>query len=232
MHIKVASMIPDAAKKRKRVDICMKHEPQSKKAFVDTGSIDINALIDGSGESILEIHETNAINESIKSYGYDEYQLITGPQLNSAGQIIITIENQDQFLHLHNSYLLIEGNVSKADDTRYADADLVALANNRLLHLFSSLKLTLAGQEVEHVNYPGQATSLLGLASYSSTYSKGCGLAQGWHRDTGIVQRGYLIEHPDSKGSFQRAIPMQHIRFYGRLFKGDLWNARYIAVDS
>ena len=81
----------------------------------------------------------------------------TGAQLNSAGQITITIENQDQFLHLHNSYLLIEGNVLKADNTRYADSDLIALTNNGLLYLFSSLKLTLAGQTVEHVNYPGHS---------------------------------------------------------------------------
>ena len=48
---KVASTIVDAAKKRKRVDIEVKRsqEPQLKKAFVDTGGIDINALIDGSG---------------------------------------------------------------------------------------------------------------------------------------------------------------------------------------
>ena len=47
---KVASNIAVAAKKRKRVYIDAKHsqEPQSKKAFVDTGGIDINALIDGS----------------------------------------------------------------------------------------------------------------------------------------------------------------------------------------
>ena len=47
---KVASNIVDAAKKQKRVDINVKssQEPQSKKAFVDTGP-DINALIDGSG---------------------------------------------------------------------------------------------------------------------------------------------------------------------------------------
>ena len=48
---KVASTIADTAKKRSRVDIDAKHsqEPQLKKAFVDTGGIDINALIDGSG---------------------------------------------------------------------------------------------------------------------------------------------------------------------------------------
>ena len=97
------------------------------------------------GVSILELHETNATYESIKSYEYNEYQPITGTQLNSAGQITITIENQDQFLHLQNSYLLIEGKVLKADNTTYADADLIALTNNGLLYLFSSLKLTLAG---------------------------------------------------------------------------------------
>ena len=48
---KVASTIADATKKRKRVDINVKQsqEPQLKKAFVDTGGIDINDLIDGSG---------------------------------------------------------------------------------------------------------------------------------------------------------------------------------------
>ena len=141
---KVASTIAAAAtaatKKRKRIDIDVKHsqEPQLKKAFVDTGATD----------------------EIAKSYEHNEYQPITGAQLNNAGQVTITIENQDQFLHLHNSYLLIEGNVLKADNARYADADLIALTNNGLLYLFSSLT-------VEHVKSPGQATSFLGLASYS-----------------------------------------------------------------
>ena len=48
---KVTSTVAEAAKKRKRVDRYAKHsqEPQLKNAFVDTGGIDINALIDGSG---------------------------------------------------------------------------------------------------------------------------------------------------------------------------------------
>ena len=173
------------------------------------------------GESILQLHETNATDESIKSYEYNEYQPITGTQLNSAGQITMNIENQDQFLHLHNSYLLIEGDVLKANNIRYADADLIALTNNGLLYLFSSFKLTLAGQEVEHVSYPGQATSLLGLASESADYHKGCGMAQGCYPDfnttaaltnTGFnVRQQGLIRRPDPNGSFQYAIPMKDI---------------------
>ena len=112
------------------------------------------------GESILELHEINHTDVSIKSYEYNGYNI----------QYTITIDNQDKFLHLHNSYLLIEGDVLKVDGTRYADVDFVALTNNRLLYLFSRLKLTLAGQEVEHVNYPGQVTTLLGMVSYSPDY--------------------------------------------------------------
>ena len=37
---------------------------------------------------------------------------------------------------------------------------------------------------MEHVNYSGKATSPLGLASYSTTFSNGCGLTQGWYPDT------------------------------------------------
>ena len=149
--------------------------------------------------------KSNAVDESIKSYEYDEYQPITGTQLNSAGQITITIENQDQFIHLHNSYLLIEGDVLKADNNKYADADLIAHTFNGLVYLFFSM----AGQMVEHVIYPGQATSLLGLATYSSDYSKGCGLIQGWTpainanaaaANTGFADRQrFLIHSPIQK---------------------------------
>ena len=74
---------------------------------------------------------------------------------------------------------------------------------------------------MEHVNCPGQATSLLGLASYSTTFSIECGPAHGWYPDTNTnaavnnggfnTRQGYLIRFPNPKGSFQCAIPMRHI---------------------
>ena len=117
--------------------------------------------------------------------------------------------------------MLIEGEVLKANDTRHGDADLIALTNNGLLYLFSSLKFALDGHEVEHVNYPGHATTFLGLTSYSSEYYRGCGVAQGCYPDTSsaaalanigfAVRQQSLIQKPDPKGSFQYTIPMKHI---------------------
>ena len=74
---------------------------------------------------------------------------------------------------------------------------------------------------MDHVNYPGHATSILGLTSYSSEYQKGCGLASGCYADTSTAaaltdigfaaRQQFLIRSPDPKGSFQSAIPMKHI---------------------
>ena len=100
----------------------------------------------------------------------------------------------------------------KADNAIYADG---------LMYFFSIMNLTLTGQMVEHVNYPGQVTSLLSLETYSPDYSKGCGLIQGWTPDINAnasaantafaVHQRFLIQSPDSKGGFQCAIPMRHI---------------------
>ena len=91
---------------------------------------------------------------------------------------------------------------------------------------------------MEHVNYPGHATSLLGLTSYSSGYQKGCGLAQGWYADTSTAaalanvgfaaRQQFLIRSPDPKGSFQCIIPMKHI--FG--FMGDYTKVTYGMRDT
>ena len=53
---KGASISADAAKKRKRVKAKHNQEPQLKKAYVDTGGTDINALIGGSGIALGNLY--------------------------------------------------------------------------------------------------------------------------------------------------------------------------------
>ena len=125
---------------------------------------------------MLELRETNATGESIKPYEFDECQPIAGTQINSAGQITITIENQDQFLHLHKSYLLIEGDVLKADNTRYADADPIALAHDELLSLFSSLKLKLSRRINVRRSAAGLGTRPSASSLRKTNRSSGCSL--------------------------------------------------------
>ena len=79
-------------------------------------------------ESILNIEERPVVDDSIKEYEYVEYQPISGSQLNTSGQIRITIEHTDDFFYPRNSWLLVEGNLVKsADEGVYADDNAITL---------------------------------------------------------------------------------------------------------
>ena len=59
-------------------------------------------------ESILNIQDKYRVDDSIRSYVYNEYYPGNGPStLNMAGQINITIDNQDEWYHPRRSVLLI-----------------------------------------------------------------------------------------------------------------------------
>jgi len=128
---------------------------------------------------ILKITEKPEIDESIEEYEYHSYEPITGTDLHRPGEIKINIETQDLFTHPSESYLVFDGKLVKnADDTEYANADIITLTNNAVMHLFSNIKYRLSGQEIESLFHPGQATTMLGLLKFPDDFQKSTGLNQ------------------------------------------------------
>ena len=112
--------------------------------------------------SMLRITDPIPSDESIDKYEHFEYEPVAGTNLNnSGGDIRLYIETQDIFTHPSESFLLIEGRLTKANGTAYADADNISLTNNAMMHLFKSIRYELSGQEIEKIIYPGQATTML-----------------------------------------------------------------------
>ena len=162
------------------------------------------------------------MDESIEEYEYHEYESITVTNLNNGGDIRISIESQDVFAHPSESYLIFEGRLTKAYGTAYANADEVALTNNAIMHRFSRIEYHLSNLMIESINYPGQATTMLGLLKYPDDFSTDQGLNQLWYKDTertaakadhnGFAARhAYLIQSPTVKGTFSFRIPIKRI---------------------
>ena len=55
---------------------------------------------------ILRFTDAPIIDESIEEYEYYEYEPTTGTNLNNGGDIRNSIESQDVFTHLSESYLI------------------------------------------------------------------------------------------------------------------------------
>ena len=173
--------------------------------------------------SILKITDPILKDDSIDKYEDIEYEPVVGTNLNSSGQDIrLTIETQDIFTHPSESYLIIEGELRKNDNNRYANDDPIALTNNGIMHLFKRIRYDLSGQEIESLVHPGQATTMLGLLKYPDDFSKSKGLNQLWYKDTtntavladnaGFkIRHDYIITNSNPRGSFSFRIPLKHI---------------------
>ena len=101
-------------------------------------------------DGILKINEPIPGDISIDEYEYFEYGTIVVANLNNAGgDIRITIETQDIFTHPSESFLIIEGQLTKDDGTPYADADVISLTNNGMMYLFKNIKYQLSEKVIE-----------------------------------------------------------------------------------
>ena len=173
--------------------------------------------------SILRITDSILNDDSIDKYEYFEYLPITGTNLDNIGDIRINIESQDIFTHPSESFLLIEGRLTKAvDGTNYANADNISLTNNAMMYLFRDIRYELSGHEIEKVNYVGYATTMLGLLKYTEDFSRSKGLNQSWYKDSSNEPNpqnvGFWIRHQHifnhvnvDKGTFSFRIPLKHI---------------------
>ena len=172
---------------------------------------------------ILRITDPIPSDNSIDKYEDIAYEPVVGTNLNSSGQDIrLTIETHDVFTHPSESYLVIEGELKKNDNNRYADGDPIALTNNGIMHLFKRIRYDLSGQEIENIVNVGQATTMLGLLKYPDDFSKSKGLNQLWYKDTtntavladnvGFkIRHDYIITNSRPRGSFSFRIPLKHI---------------------
>ena len=179
---------------------------------------------------ILQVTEDIPVDDSIYEYEYKEYNPIVGTDLNR-GSIVLTIESQDIYTHPAESFLVIEGQLAApvapplAGVGPYADADVVTLINNGIMYLFSDVRYHLASHEIEVLQNPGHATTMLGLLKYPDDFTKSQGLNQLWLPDTNIDNNNeankvdnkgfkkrneYIIRTSDPKGTFSFKIPLKH----------------------
>lgn len=171
---------------------------------------------------ILNFTESPIVDESIEKYEFHEYEPVARTNLNSAGEIRINVEQQDLFTQPSEAYILFEGRLLKADNTSYANADVVALTHNGIMHLFSQIQYELSNQTIETIFHPGQATTMIGMLKYPNDFQLAQGLNQLWYKDTAAgavladntglaVRQAYLIQKPTTKGTFSFIVPLKHI---------------------
>ena len=183
---------------------------------------------------ILQITEDIPVDDSIYDYEYKEYNPIAGKAGDlDRGSIVIVIEAQDIYTHPAESFLIVEGKIQHNNNDLGVDKK-INLINNGIMYLFSDVRYHLASHEIEVLQNPGHATTMLGMLKYPDDFTKSQGLNQLWAPDTigkvpenpnlifnkdkallednkGYLMRSkYIISSPNTKGRFSFKIPLKH----------------------
>ena len=128
--------------------------------------------------SMFDITEETPIDNGIQRYEYHAYEPMSGNNANSPGEVKIHISQKDLITHPSESYILIEGRLTKANGESYANGDKITLVNNGLMYLFDSINYQIGAKTLEQVGNVGQATTMFGLLKYSRGFTKAQGLNQ------------------------------------------------------
>ena len=199
---------------------------------------------------ILQITEDIPVDDSIYDYEYKEYNPIVGTNLNR-GSIVLTIESQDIYTHPAESFLVIDGRLTRRnppnpvanplDPLTLDNNNVITLINNAMMYLFSDVRYHLASHEIEVLQNPGQATTMLGMLKYPDDFTKSQGLNQLWlpdentgtteiRTDQPLYNKGfhdrhkYIVLNSDPLGTFSFKIPLKHFlgfcEDYKKIFYG------------
>ena len=118
---------------------------------------------------------------------------------NNNSNISINLPREDAYVCLQNSYLALEFEVVKNDDTRYADNDQIALVNFGPIALFNEAKLTTSsGKHLEKVDNLYNISLMYKLLSSTQNTSE---LVYGFE-ESQTNRRQELTNRKVKKGSF------------------------------
>ena len=195
----------------------------------------------------LDILEPVKYDNSIESMVYEDYEPQSQHNLDNRGSSIqIDINAGDKYLIPSKSHLIIKGQLVRNNNNNPYDADAqIALVNNAMMYLFSSVEYSVGSKLMERIINPGQVTSILGYLTQPDDYNTSSGLKSCWNKDTtnyadssefiasvaapvagytpgknpqynqGFAARRGLLMSSDPRGHFSFIIPFDHIFGFG-----------------
>lgn len=157
------------------------------------------------------------VDESIEKIDDHEYCPYSTNLNQAHADIRINIQNQDQFILPHKSYLYVECKLEKADGTDYDKDDNITVVNNPFAFLFERISYEINGKEIEGTSNVGICTTMKGILTYAGSYPEGTLFL--WKKDNSkhlkessfAKLRKTIILQRHKTGHFSGIIPLTHL---------------------
>lgn len=166
--------------------------------------------------NILNIKKSVVFDDSITGIQYHSYNSYTNSFGNN-DEIRIAIQQQDIYVLAHESYIYIEGNITKASDATNTNT-MPNLVNNAVAFLFDEIRYELNGFEIDRCKNVGITSTMKGYISFTPNDMKRLKTA-GW-TETGDSEA--IVT-----GSFSYLLPLKILLGFAEDYSTILLNAKH-----
>lgn len=130
---------------------------------------------------ILNLNSKVVFDESITRQEVHTYAPYTSISVDSGDSIIISINQENIYLLLSESFIYVEGKISDLSKTTGAitSSDTVDFVNNGICHLFDEIRLEMNGTEIDTCKNVGITSCMKAYTSFSENEMKKFSCA-GW----------------------------------------------------
>lgn len=166
--------------------------------------------------NILNIKKEILSDESITGIQYHSYNPYT-TSYNNNDEIRIAIQQQDIYVLPHDSFIYIEGIVTRDADAETNDV-MPSFINNCATFLFDEIRYELNGFEIDRCKNVGITSTMKGYISFSST-NMNCLKTSGWTTDFTL--------QPIVVGQFSYLLPLKILLGFAEDYKTIIMNSKH-----
>lgn len=165
---------------------------------------------------ILDITQGPTFDETLWEKEYHTHNPYASSKLNNNDEIRIPIQQQDVYTLPCESYLYIEGKVTKKDGTV---GTTIPFINNPMAFLFDEIRYEISGVTVDSTKKVGISSTLKGLASLTP-HEKNMLTIAGWVEP----DKDKIV--PDSSGNFDFYIPLRLLLGFAEDYRRIIMNVK------
>ena len=160
-------------------------------------------------DSMISLKNKYTLEKPIHKIDFIKYSPSSLATINNANSnVSISLPREDAYICLQNSYISLEFEVLKNNNTRYANNDEISLVNFGHVALFSEAKLTTSsGKHLEKVDSLHPISLMIKLLTSGSQTSQ---LLYGFEEST-TIRRQELTNNKNEKGTFFVRIKLKYL---------------------
>lgn len=164
--------------------------------------------------NVLNVVQGVKYDDSITKLEYHSYSPFLN-SFNNGDEIRISIQHQDLFLLISESFIYIEGRLLKDDDNTVSAT--ATLTNNAIAYLLESIRYEMNGVEIDQNKNVGHTSLLKNYVSLTANESKKL-INAAWSPENAIVLEG---------GYFNFCVPLKMLLGFAEDYKKIILNAKH-----